>query len=152
MDACNWRYLRGPGHPAPRCPWPPRARWERAAQLWVGRLLSQHPGPLGEFQTDVFGTKFANLSGVLSYRLFMTIIANITLLRRGRIWCSAQTPWKKFKIHWKIWKLTRRSRVSFQIFQWVLKFFRGVWKPNSKSYLFAAWCLLVTPRHEQLQN
>ena len=40
--------------------------------------------------------------------------------------------------------------MSFQIFQWFFKFFSGVWKPNSKSHLSAAWCLMLTPRHEPL--
>ena len=40
--------------------------------------------------------------------------------------------------------------MSFQIFQWVFTFFSGIWKPNSKSHLSAAWCLLLTPRHEPL--
>ena len=40
--------------------------------------------------------------------------------------------------------------MSFQFFQWFFKFFSGVWKPNSKSQLSAAWCLLLTPRHEPL--
>ena len=35
-------------------------------------------------------------------------------------------------------------------FQWVFTFFSSVWKPNSKSHLSAAWCLLLTPRHEPL--
>ena len=39
----------------------------------MGRLLSQHLGRLGEFQTDVFGTKFSDVTGVLSFRLFMTL-------------------------------------------------------------------------------
>ena len=30
-------------------------------------------------------------------------------------------------------------------------FLRAVWKPNSKFHLSAAWCLLLTPRHEPLQ-
>ena len=34
-----------------------------------------------------------------------------------------QTPRKNFKTHWKIWKLTRLRLVSFQIFQWVFKYF-----------------------------
>ena len=74
------------------------------------------------------------------------------LLRRGGIWNLAQTPRKNFKTQWKIWKLTRRSRMTFQIFQWVLKFFRGVWKPNSKSHLSAEGCLWLTSRHEALQD
>ena len=45
-----------------------------------------------------------------------------------------------------------QNSLSFQIFHWVFKFFRGVWKPNSKSHLSAAWCLLLTPRHEPLQD
>ena len=45
----------------------------------------------------------------------------------------------------------QNSPKFFQIFQRVLKFFRGVIKPNSKSNLSAAWCLLLTPRHEPLQ-
>ena len=73
VDACDWCYLCGPGHPAPRCPRPPRARREGGAQFWKGRLLSQHPGRLGEFQKDVSGTKIANLTGVLSFRLLITL-------------------------------------------------------------------------------
>ena len=45
------------------------------------------------------------------------------------------------KHHRKIWKLTRRRRVSFPIF-------RSVWKPNSKSHLSTEGYLLLTPRFE----
>ena len=73
VDACDRCHLRGPCHPAPRGPRPPSARREGGAQLWVGRLLSQHPGRRGEFQTDVSGRKFADLTGVLSLRLFIIL-------------------------------------------------------------------------------
>ena len=44
----------------------------------------------------------------------------------------------------------RNFSVNFQIFQGVFTFFSGVWKPNSKSHLSAAWWLLLTPRHKPL--
>ena len=36
--------------------------------------------------------------------------------------------------------------------EWVFKFFCGVWKPNSKSHLSTAWCLLLTPRHQKIER
>ena len=52
------------------------------------------------------------------------------------------------------WDLEFGSNTTekFQIFQWVLKFFRGVWKPNSKSHLSAEGCLWLTSRNEALQG
>ena len=35
---------------------------------------------------------------------------------------------------------------------WVFKFFCGVWKPNSKSHISAAWYLLLTQRHKKLEQ
>ena len=89
VDACDRCHLCGPCHSAPCCPWPPRARGEGGAQLWVESLLSQHPGRLGELQTDVSKTKFANQTSIVSFRLFISLSHCIIFVRK----CTFNLAW-----------------------------------------------------------
>ena len=79
--------------------------------------------------------------------------------------CHSNTclPWQLLSTRWTSIILTHcillfkirlcilLFKIRLCILQWDFKFFCGVWKPNSKSHLSAAWCLLLTPRHEPLQ-
>ena len=63
------------------------------------------------------------------------LIANIKLRRDG--------TWNLANKHHEIENLRGEAEWAFKL--------HGVWKPNSKSHLSAAWCLLLTPRLQKIE-
>ena len=81
------------------------------------------------FSDDYFSLKNSEHKG-FGWKIPQIVSTTNIMLQRDGIWNLAPTPWRGEG-------------------EWGFKFPRGFWKPNSKSHLSAAWCLLLTPRHQK---